>query len=111
MTFAAGKPFSLSCRHRQSVTALIPSLARSFGPGMNSSASGFGACGKSVFSREWTEGDIDDWLPVANVIATEGDISMEDYSDYEAIEWANETDQDEIGEPESKSRPDKRDLE
>jgi hypothetical protein len=60
---------------------------------------------------EWTEGDIDDWLPVANVIATEGDISMEDYSDYEAIEWANETDQDEIGEPESKSRPDKRDLE
>jgi hypothetical protein len=36
---------------------------------------------------------------------------MEDYSDYEAIEWANETDQDEIGEPESKPRPDKRDLE
>ena len=45
MTFGAGKPFSLSCRHRQSVTALTPSFACSFGPGINSNTSGFGACG------------------------------------------------------------------
>jgi hypothetical protein len=46
------------------------------------------------------EGDIDDWLSVARVVATEGDISVEDYLDYELIEWTNETDQGEKDEPE-----------
>jgi hypothetical protein len=57
---------------------------------------------------EWTEGDIDDWLPVANVIATEGDISMEDYSDYEAIEHC--TNRNAQSRPRSRDdiRPDRR---
>ena len=43
---------------------------------------------------DWREGDIDDWLPVANVIASEGSVSSEDYSNHEAIEWRAEGDQD-----------------
>src|SRR6516162_652181 len=45
ITLGAGKPHFLSCRQRQSVTALMPSLARSFGAGINSYASQFGTCG------------------------------------------------------------------
>lgn len=43
---------------------------------------------------DWREGDIDDWLPVANVIASQGSVSSEDYSDHEAIEWGAEGDRD-----------------
>jgi hypothetical protein len=43
---------------------------------------------------DWREGDIDDWLPVANVIASQGSVSSEDYSDHEAIEWRAEGDRD-----------------
>jgi hypothetical protein len=37
--------------------------------------------------NDWREGDIEDWLPVANVIAFDGLINAEDYSDHDAIEW------------------------
>ncbi len=51
MTLGTGKPPFLSCRQRQSVTALMPSLARSFGAGINSYASQFGACSGFELSR------------------------------------------------------------
>jgi hypothetical protein len=41
---------------------------------------------------EWTEGDIDDWLPVASTIASEGQATAEDYSDPESIDWSFEQD-------------------
>jgi hypothetical protein len=43
---------------------------------------------------DWSEGDIDDWLPVASVIASEGRVSAEDYSEHDAIEWGAEGDPD-----------------
>ena len=53
---------------------------------------------RTVFAAQvgadWCEGDIDDWLPVATVIASEGNVGAEDYSDHEAIEWRAEGDQD-----------------
>lgn len=33
------------------------------------------------------EGDIDNWIPVAKVISADGDVDVEDYSDYEIIDW------------------------
>jgi hypothetical protein len=42
--------------------------------------------------EDWREGDIDEWLEVANVIALEGHVSAEDYSDHEGIEWNAEVD-------------------
>jgi hypothetical protein len=36
------------------------------------------------------EGDIDDWILLAKVISAEGDLSVEDYSDYETIDWTSE---------------------
>jgi hypothetical protein len=50
---------------------------------------------EAVAGGNSVEGDIDDWLPLARVCAAEGNISVEDYSDYELIEWSNETDQEE----------------
>jgi hypothetical protein len=32
-------------------------------------------------------GEINEWLPVANVIAFEGRVSAEDYSDYDVMDW------------------------
>ena len=37
-----------------------------------------------------TDGDIDDWIEVATVISAEGEVDVEDYSDYDAIDWASE---------------------
>jgi hypothetical protein len=36
------------------------------------------------------EGDIDEWLAVADVIAADGRVSAEDYSDHDAIDWTAE---------------------
>jgi hypothetical protein len=43
---------------------------------------------------DWRQGDIDDWLPVLSVIASEGNVSAEDYSDHDAIEWEDEGEPD-----------------
>lgn len=45
------------------------------------------------------EGDIDDWLPVAENLSAGAGVSVEDDSDYDAIDWSSETDRDEIGKP------------
>jgi hypothetical protein len=55
---------------------------------------------------DWGEGDIDDWLPVANVIASEGRVSAEDYSEHDAIEWGAEGDRDPWQLERSESTPD-----
>jgi hypothetical protein len=36
------------------------------------------------------KGDIDHWTDVATVISAEGEVDMEDYSDYEAIDWTSD---------------------
>ena len=41
---------------------------------------------------DWREGEIDDWLPVAAVIASGGRVSAEDYSEFEETEWHSESD-------------------
>lgn len=46
------------------------------------------------------EGDIDDWLAVAEVISAGGEIDVEDDTDYDAIDWSSETDRDVLGSPE-----------
>ena len=43
---------------------------------------------------ESAEGDIDDWLPMATMISIEGNVDVEDYSDYEIIDWARDNVQD-----------------
>ena len=45
------------------------------------------------------DGDIDDWLPLAETISAEGEVSAEDDSDYDAIDWSSETERDQMGEP------------
>jgi hypothetical protein len=45
-------------------------------------------------------GDIDDWLGVAEVISACGEIEAEDYTDYDTIDWSSETDRDRLGDPE-----------
>jgi hypothetical protein len=49
---------------------------------------------ETLAGGDWREGDIEDWLPVANVIASEGRVSAEDYSEHEEIEWTAEGDLD-----------------
>lgn len=40
---------------------------------------------------EWAEGDVSEWLRTAEMIASEGHVSVEDHSDHEAIKWDLET--------------------
>ena len=42
---------------------------------------------------ESVEGNIDEWLPVARVIMRDGQVEVEDQSDYTATEWATETEE------------------
>ncbi len=37
-----------------------------------------------------TDGDIDDWTEVAAVISAGGKVDVEDYSDYDAIDWTSD---------------------
>ena len=37
-----------------------------------------------------TDGDIDDWTEVATVISDEGEVDVENRSDYDAIDWASD---------------------
>jgi hypothetical protein len=42
---------------------------------------------EAVVGADAFDGDIDDWLPVASVIANGGEISIEDFSEYDEIDW------------------------
>ncbi|MGH6662618.1 MAG: hypothetical protein ACREB6_13860 [Rhodospirillales bacterium] len=48
---------------------------------------------ESQAGGDWREGEIDDWLPVASVIASEGHVSAEDYSEFDETDWHSEGDE------------------
>jgi len=52
------------------------------------------------------DGDIDEWLAVAEVISANGEVSVEDDTDYDAIDWSSETDRDVLGSPEPPPKSD-----
>ncbi len=41
---------------------------------------------------DFAEGDIEQWLVAARHLSAKGNICVDDYSDYEAIDWSSETD-------------------
>jgi hypothetical protein len=41
---------------------------------------------EAVAGSDSAEGNIDDWLPLTRVVAAEGNMDVEGYSDYELIE-------------------------
>lgn len=43
---------------------------------------------------DYAEGDIEQWLAAARNLSAEANVSFDDYSDHEAIDWSSETDPD-----------------
>jgi hypothetical protein len=52
----------------------------------------------------WAEGDIEDWIAAAHALGS-SQVSVEDDTDYDAIDWNSDTERDELGdlEPPPKS--------
>jgi hypothetical protein len=59
---------------------------------------------EAIAGADWPDGDIDEWLSTAQVLSVGAEISIQDDSDYDAIDWSSETERDRSGDPEPPPR-------